>query len=209
MFMTSRAAETKESVVEEFRRDTILRAARHVIARRGLAGASMQAIADEAGVAKGTLYLYFHDRDDAARAGAAAVPSTSCSSACARCWPRSSRSARACASWSGRSSSSSTRTTSSCASTWPTRAPDEAACHRRRRRPQYARYLELLTGHLAAAVRRGEMKPFDPARVALFFVEGRERDPQRRLEERNRPTAEDVEWIVELLLNGLAARKRA
>src|SRR5512140_2152261 len=56
--------ETKQELVEEFRRDTMLKAARHVVARRGLAGASMQAIAAEAGVAKGTLYLYFEDRDD-------------------------------------------------------------------------------------------------------------------------------------------------
>jgi AcrR family transcriptional regulator len=56
--------ETKQELVEEFRRETMLKAARHVVARRGLAGASMQSIADEAGVAKGTLYLYFKDRDD-------------------------------------------------------------------------------------------------------------------------------------------------
>ena len=56
--------ETKRELVEEFRRDAMLKATRHLIARHGLAGASMQAIADEAGVAKGTLYLYIEDRDD-------------------------------------------------------------------------------------------------------------------------------------------------
>lgn len=41
----------------------ILEAASRVIGREGLAAASVQAIADEAGVAKGTIYLYFHSRD--------------------------------------------------------------------------------------------------------------------------------------------------
>jgi AcrR family transcriptional regulator len=57
-------AESKAALVEQYRRDTIQGAAQRVIARHGLAGASMSAIAEEAGVAKGTLYLYFEDRDD-------------------------------------------------------------------------------------------------------------------------------------------------
>jgi AcrR family transcriptional regulator len=59
--------DTKRALVERFRRDSILAAARNVIARQGRSGASMQAIAQEAGVAKGTLYLYFRDRDDLLR----------------------------------------------------------------------------------------------------------------------------------------------
>lgn len=35
-----------------------------IIARKGVAEATMQEIADEAGVAKGTLYVYFRDRDE-------------------------------------------------------------------------------------------------------------------------------------------------
>ena len=35
-----------------------------VIARRGMTAATMQEIAEEAGVAKGTIYLYFKDRDE-------------------------------------------------------------------------------------------------------------------------------------------------
>jgi len=35
-----------------------------VIARKGMAAATVQEIADEAGVAKGTIYLYFRDRDE-------------------------------------------------------------------------------------------------------------------------------------------------
>src|SRR5262249_30206488 len=49
---------------QEFRVQSIQDAAMRVIGRRGLTGATMQEIAEEAGVAKGTIYLYFKDRDE-------------------------------------------------------------------------------------------------------------------------------------------------
>src|SRR5436305_7569669 len=55
---------SKEEVVHEFRVQTIQDATMRVIARKGIAAATMQEIADEAGVAKGTIYLYFRDRDE-------------------------------------------------------------------------------------------------------------------------------------------------
>src|SRR3954452_10448904 len=57
-------ARSKEEVVQEFRIQSIRDAAMRVIARRGMSAATMQEIADEAGVAKGTIYLYFKDRDE-------------------------------------------------------------------------------------------------------------------------------------------------
>src|SRR5436853_5182304 len=57
-------ARSKEEVVHEFRIQTIRDAAMRVIARKGMNAATMQEIADEAGIAKGTIYLYFRDRDD-------------------------------------------------------------------------------------------------------------------------------------------------
>src|SRR5204862_2850407 len=55
---------SKEEVVQEFRIHTIQEATMRVIARRGMSAATMQEIAEEAGVAKGTIYLYFKDRDE-------------------------------------------------------------------------------------------------------------------------------------------------
>src|SRR5512141_825032 len=55
---------SKEEVVQEYRIQSIQDAAMRVIARKGMAGATMQEIAEEAGVAKGTIYLYFRDRDE-------------------------------------------------------------------------------------------------------------------------------------------------
>ena len=50
---------TKKEVVSEFRCHEILSAARSVFARNGYNAATVDDIADAAGVAKGTLYLYF------------------------------------------------------------------------------------------------------------------------------------------------------
>src|SRR6266404_5183821 len=55
---------SKEDVVQEFRVQSIQEAAIRVISRKGMASATMQEIAEEAGVAKGTIYLYFRDREE-------------------------------------------------------------------------------------------------------------------------------------------------
>ena len=60
--MTSQS-ETREALLEKFRVDSITEGALRAIARKG-AAATMQDIADESGIAKGTLYLYFKDRDE-------------------------------------------------------------------------------------------------------------------------------------------------
>jgi AcrR family transcriptional regulator len=63
--MTHRAHQpTKDEVVSAYRRDQILTAAHGVFASRGLRQATVGDIADAAGIAKGTLYLYFKSKDD-------------------------------------------------------------------------------------------------------------------------------------------------
>ena len=53
---------TKQQVVADFRRQEILAAARTVFARKGFAGGIVDEIAKEAGLAKGTVYLYFRSK---------------------------------------------------------------------------------------------------------------------------------------------------
>ncbi len=55
---------TKQQVVSEFRRAEIVDAARTIFAHRGFADGIMDEIAKEAGVAKGTLYLYFRSKTE-------------------------------------------------------------------------------------------------------------------------------------------------
>lgn len=55
---------TKEAVLEEFRCASIQDAALRVIARKGLDDTTIQDVAGEAGIAKGTVYVYFKDREE-------------------------------------------------------------------------------------------------------------------------------------------------
>ena len=55
---------TKEEVLEQFRCASIQDAAMAVISRKGIDETTIQEIADEAGVAKGTIYVYFRDREE-------------------------------------------------------------------------------------------------------------------------------------------------
>jgi AcrR family transcriptional regulator len=62
------AGKTRKDVVTQFREAEILQAARQVFARRGFAEASMEEIAQVAGLAKGTLYLYYESKRELYRA---------------------------------------------------------------------------------------------------------------------------------------------
>jgi len=55
---------SKHDVICEFRCAEILEAARKVFARKGFEKATMDEIAEAAGVAKGTVYLYFESKRD-------------------------------------------------------------------------------------------------------------------------------------------------
>ena len=55
---------TKQEVVSEFRCAEILDAARSVFARKGFYATTVDEIAETAGLAKGTLYLYFRSKRD-------------------------------------------------------------------------------------------------------------------------------------------------
>jgi AcrR family transcriptional regulator len=58
------AMKTKRKIVSEFRRAEIIDAARSVFARRGFAHGIIDEIAKEAGIAKGTVYLYFRSKTE-------------------------------------------------------------------------------------------------------------------------------------------------
>jgi TetR/AcrR family fatty acid metabolism transcriptional regulator len=61
---TKKLMKTSQQVVSEFRCQEILAAARTVFAREGFAAGIVDDIAQEAGLAKGTLYLYFRSKRD-------------------------------------------------------------------------------------------------------------------------------------------------
>jgi AcrR family transcriptional regulator len=65
---TRGSMKTKKQVVSEFRRTAIVEAARAVFARKGFVRGIMDEIANEAGIAKGTVYLYFRSKKEIYRA---------------------------------------------------------------------------------------------------------------------------------------------
>jgi len=61
---TVRTAVTREELIKEYRVREILEAARRVIGRYGFDGTTIDRVAEEARIAKGTIYLYFGNKDD-------------------------------------------------------------------------------------------------------------------------------------------------
>ena len=64
----TKSSATKEGLVREFRVREILDAACRVVARHGFQGTTIDRVAEEAGVAKGTIYLYFHTKEELLKA---------------------------------------------------------------------------------------------------------------------------------------------
>jgi AcrR family transcriptional regulator len=62
--MHKHPSKTREQVLRDFRTDQILEAARRVIGEIGFTEASIDRIAEAAGVARSTLYVYFDGKED-------------------------------------------------------------------------------------------------------------------------------------------------
>jgi AcrR family transcriptional regulator len=58
------ARKTRKEILSEWRHKEILQAARRIFARLGYAAANVEEIAKEAGMAKGTVYLYFKSKEE-------------------------------------------------------------------------------------------------------------------------------------------------
>src|SRR5258706_12935865 len=58
------ARKTRKEILSEWRHKEVLEAARRIFARLGYAAANVEEIAKEAGLANGTVYLYFKSKDE-------------------------------------------------------------------------------------------------------------------------------------------------
>src|SRR5215813_7170879 len=65
--MSSAARPRKADIITDFRRGQILDAAREGFVRDGIGGTTVDGIARAAGVAKGTVYLYYRSKDEILR----------------------------------------------------------------------------------------------------------------------------------------------
>jgi AcrR family transcriptional regulator len=185
-------------------------AALRVISRKGLAGATMQEIADEARIAKGTLYLYFKDRND--------LLERTADYAFEKLRDRLTETLPDLPSFADklrgliraeieffdehREFFRIYLTMKNSLDEVPHNARRQRMCH-----PRYAAHLQRIETLVREAMERGEVRPCDPARLALFVSESTVALMMRRLTEDEPPSAEtDGAWLVDILLHGLATK---
>lgn len=204
------ATKSKEEVVQEFRIHTIQEATMRVIARKGMAAATVQEIADEAGVAKGTIYLYFRDREDLVEKtfdGAMNLFLEQLDAAIALDVPFEQK-LRAIMEAKIRFFSANREFFRLYLSL---RMPEGSSATQRRQKqhcqPRYRDRTKQFTNVLKAAMERGEIRAVDPQRLALFIIEGSTAIILERLGESSSPEEKaDVDFIVDFILEGVRKR---
>lgn len=176
-----------------------------------MASATMQEIAEEAGVAKGTIYLYFRDREE--------LVEKTFETAIGELHKRIDAALDAEGSFAQRLRAVITAKLSFFNENreffrlyQTLRMPEGSASQQRRQKrtcqPQYRTRVEKLAAVLNLAMDAGEVRPLDPKRLALFLIETSTAIVLERLsEEAPPPESEDVELIVSTLLSGIAIPK--
>ena len=202
---------SKEEVVQEFRIQSIQEATMRVIARKGMAAATMQDIAEEAGVAKGTIYLYFRDRDELVEKtfeSAMQRVAEQVDAALDLDIPLEEKVRAITAAhldFFGKNREFFRLYISLRLAENP-----NARNHRKHKlecQPQYQQRVQKLADMLAAHMRRGEVREADPYRLALFIMEGSSAVMLQRLTEDHSPAAEaDLDLITGLILDGIRKR---
>jgi AcrR family transcriptional regulator len=203
-------ARSKEEVVQEFRIQTIRDAAMRVIARKGMAAATMQEIADEAGIAKGTIYLYFRDRDD--------LVEKAFESAMGELHKRVDEALET----EGTCEQKLRAVIAAQISFFQAnreffrlyislRYPEGNAQQQRsqkRCQPQYKSRVQRVASVLEEAMKQGEIRTMDPMRLALFIIEGSSAVIIERVLEEKPPSEEaDIELIAGTIWDGIRSRK--
>jgi AcrR family transcriptional regulator len=202
---------SKEEIVQEFRIQSIQEAAMRVIARKGMAAATMKDIADEAGIAKGTIYLYFHDRDDLVEKtfeGAIGQLQVRLDAALAVDAPFEQRLRNVIQTKVEyfREHREFFRLYASLR--FPEGSAQQQRRHRRHCKPQYQAHVEGMAALLREAMQRGDVRKMDALRLAIFLIEGINAIViQRVSEEVSPPEQADVDLIASTILNGIASRK--
>lgn len=202
---------SKEDVVQEFRVQSIQEAAIRVISRKGMAAATMQDIAEEAGIAKGTIYLYFRDREE--------LVEKTFETAIGELHKRLDAALDADGSFEQKLRAVITAQLGFFNENreffrlyHSLRMPVGSATQQRRQKrtcqPQFRARVERLAGVLQQAMDAGEVRTLDPKRLALFLIEGTIAIVLERLsEDEPPPESDDIELIVSTLLGGIAIPK--
>ena len=203
---------SKEEVVQEFRIHSIQEAALRVIARKGMSAATMQEIADEAGVAKGTIYLYFRDRDelvektfdDAIKQLHARVDAAI---AIDEPFDQKLRAVIGAKMAFFRENAEFFRLYLSLR--MPEGSPQQQRRQKKHCHPEYQNRVNAFAAMLERAMEKGEVRRMDSKRLALFIIEGSTAIVLQRInEDAPPPEAHDIDVIVETILDGISFRKQ-
>lgn len=201
---------SKEEVVQEFRVQSLQEAAMRVIARKGMAAATMAEIAKEAGVAKGTIYLYFRDRDE--------LVEKTFETAITQLYERIDVALRTAAPFAEKIRAIVTAKLEFFSThreffrlylslRMPEGSPQQQRRQKRTCQPQYHARIQQMADVLRQAMDDGEIRRVDPYRLALFVVEGSTAVVVQRVsEDAPPPESEDVDLIVDTILEGISLR---
>ena len=203
---------SKEEVVQEYRVQSIQEAAMRVIARKGMNDATMADIAKEAGIAKGTIYLYFRDRDELVEKTfetAIAQLHLRVDAVLALDLPIEEKLRGLF-----REQMAFFRENAEFFRLYLSLRIPSGSAHQQRRQkrrcaPQYQQRIAAFANVLEEAMKRGEVRKVDPHRLALFLIEGAIAITLERLDESAPPPEEsDVDLIVGLAVEGIVIRKQ-
>lgn len=203
---------SKEEVVQEYRIQSIQEATMRVISRRGMSAATMQEIAEEAGVAKGTIYLYFRDRDELVERtfeNAMGQLMVQIDAALERDAPVDEKIRAVMAAQIGFFHANREFFRLYVSMRMPEGTPERQRRQKRHCQPQYRARLQKFADALEQAMKRGEIRRVDPWRLALFIVEGSTAIILERLSEESSPSEDaETEFIAGLILDGIRKRSR-
>jgi len=204
---TSRPSRTKEEVVKDFRTAEILDAARRVIGELGFADASMERIALEAGVAKGTLYRYFESKESLLahaleHAHRDMITRSRAATQRVRAYRDKLREAvRAVLEYSAEHQAFYQALLER-----PDLSIDRESVVARTLTKNFEEYIRFVSGLLTRGARSGEFRPVDPRRGAQFLIEIIRSLLRERLADRKPPDVDsDVETIIDFYLHGVGA----
>ena len=207
---TSRPPRTKEEVVKDFRTAEILDATRRVIGEVGFADASMERIALEAGVAKGTLYRYFESKESLlARALEHTHRDMMTRSRAATQRVQAYRDKLSEAVRAVREYSAEHQAFYEALLDRPDLSRDPESVIARTLTKNFEEYIRFVSGLLTRGARSGEFRPVDPRRGAQFLIEILRSLLRERFADRKPPDVDsDVESIIDFYLHGVGAGGR-
>jgi AcrR family transcriptional regulator len=201
---------SKEEVVQEFRVQSIQDAAMRVIARKGMAAATMQEIAEEAGVAKGTIYLYFRDRDELVEktfetAITQLIARIDAAMLTGKPFREKLRDALAAKIAFFNENREFFRLYLDLR--FPEGNPQQQRRHQSKCQPQYHHAVAGFVTQIEAAMKAGEIRTLDPQRLALYIVEGTNAIVIDRVVNETQPPDEaDLDFMIDVIFSGIEPR---